>query len=157
MFGIPPKIFIAGIALIAVLATIYLGYRHYTGLLETVRVLGINNAQLETAVGIQQYTIDDQGEVLVEWRVSQDALVALVAELQRVAEDAERETRRLNDIFSRHDLTRLARARPGLIERRINAGAVASLRMLECASGAETPHCSGGDGAAAGTPTAAGP
>ena len=152
MIPIPPKLIIAGIVLVAVSTTIFLGYHHYTSLIDDVRVLSVNNAELKTAVDLQKDTIEQQGAALGEWSAAQTLLVVRVEELQQVAEDAAQETRRLNDVFSRHDLTDLAQRRPGLIERRINTGTDSALGMLECIS-SEAVDCSGGDREAPGTST----
>lgn len=151
------KLIIAGIAALAVVTIIGLGYRHYTGLIDSVATLTANNAQLETAVGQQKQTIAAQQDAIGEWQQSQDELLSRVDELQAVAEEAAKETRRLNDIFARHDLTELARRKPGLIERRINSGTRAAGRMLECASGARGADCPDGAGAPAGEAPASQP
>ncbi len=144
MFSV--KAIIVGVVLVAVVTIIGLGYRHYTNLVETVNVLTGNNAQLNTAVGLQKDTIDAQAEAIGAWSTSQDALLKRFDELRSVTEKAATETRRLNDIFSRHDLTVLARRKPGLIERRINRGTHAAQRVLRCASGAVGADCPGAAG-----------
>lgn len=149
------KMIAAGLAALAVVTTIGLTYRHYTGLLSKVETLQTNNTRLQTAVDEQTATIDAQEQAISEWQESQDELIARVEELQRIAQEANREVRRLNGIFSRHDLTELARKKPGLIERRINDGTDRIGRMLHCATGAEGEDCAGSDrppGGASSTP-----
>ncbi len=135
------KLAFAGIAAIAAVTIITLGYNHYTGLIESVNVLTKNNTELTNAVDEQDRTIAAQDEAIDEWKISQDNLIKRMDDIQIVAHDAAQETRRLNDIFSRHDLTDLARKRPGLIENRINAGTADAIRMLACASGARRTDC----------------
>jgi len=135
------KFIIAGVLALATVTIIGLGYRHYTGLLETVSVLTENNTKLTTAVDLQRTTIAVQGEAIGEWQSAQGTLVARMEELQRVAHKATKETRRLNGIFARNNLTELAVRRPGLIERRINTGTARIGCLLERASGAERTDC----------------
>lgn len=132
---------LTGLAVVGVLATVSFAYWHYTGLLNKVLTLESNNQELERAVEDQHATIDAQGEAIQEWEDAREELKARLERLQRVARDARQETRRLNDIFAEHDLGRLAREKPGLIERRVNSGTADALRMLECASGADNPDC----------------
>lgn len=142
MFGLSGmKIALLGLGALAVVTTIGLGYRHYTNLVDTVTVLSENNARLGIAVELQDNTITEQGEAIGEWSTAQDTMVERVEELASVATEAANETRRLNDIFSRHDLTDLARRRPGMVEPRINRATATALRLLECASGADRPDC----------------
>lgn len=139
------RIGVRGWLIAAACLLLLLGYRHYTGLLETVSVLESNSVRYEVALGVQGGTIDAQERVIGEWQESQDRLLGTIEEMGRTQQDASTEIRRLNDVFAGHDLEALARARPGLIERRINSGTAAAWRMLECASGAVRPDCPAGD------------
>jgi TolA-binding protein len=142
---------LTGLALVGVVATVAFGYWHYTSLLDKVSVLERNDQVQKQTIETQHQTIDAQGEAIQEWEEAQEELQRRLERLQRVARQARQETRRLNDIFAEHDLGRLAREKPGLIERRVNDGTADALRMLECASGADLPQC--GD---RGQPTAEG-
>lgn len=159
MFGIPVpgKLAIAGVIGLTVVTIIGIGYHHYTGLLETVQVLNGDNTRLRMAHDLQKNTIAVQRKTIAEWRASQAKLIARTAEIQQVADRATEETRRLNGLFSKHDLTNLALRKPGLIERRINAGTRGALRLLRCASGAEGADCPGTGGPTVGTPPASQP
>lgn len=148
-----------GVGLVAggLALVVFLAYRHYTNLVTENRVLAANNAVLETTIGTQSDTIDAQARALDDWAEAQRELLRAARELQTAASAARAETRRLNDIFSRHDLESLALARPGLIENRINAGTGDAMRMLECSTGAERPDCPDGDTEAGRAPSAARP
>lgn len=135
------KLAIAGVLVTVVLGTLALGYRHYTGLLAERAALQADNIRLETAVETQHETIDAQAAAIDEWDQAQRALIARMEELERVQRDATAETRRLNELFSDHDLTDLARERPGLIAPRITDGAARANRLLECATGAGGADC----------------
>lgn len=135
------KLAIAGIATLAVLAIVAAGYMHYTGLLAERDQLQADNVRLGTAVELQHDTIDAQASAIDEWQTAQAQLLARIDEMQRVTREATAETRRLNDLFSNHDLGNLARERPGLIERRIDDGSARINRLLECATGAGGADC----------------
>ena len=76
-------------------------------------MLAKNNAKLETAVQTQQTTIDT---------LQQDAekFNKLNQQLQIKLDDAEKEKDALHKKLQRHNLTRQALRKPGLIERIIN-------------------------------------
>lgn len=135
------KAIFGGVLVLAVLATVGAGYLHYRGLLAERDVLRADRIRLEAAVGAQEATILAQEEALGEWQRSQRLLATRLEEMARVARDATDETRRLNDLFTQHDLGALAVARPGLVERRIDAGSDDAVRLLECASGADRQDC----------------
>ena len=80
-----------------------------------------------------------------KWDAAQQELIQKMEELKNVSEEANKETRRLTDVFSKHNLTKLAARKPSLIEKRINRGTVAAFRVLECASGSTDRSCSADD------------
>ena len=72
-----------------------------------------NNAKLEYAVETQQETITNlQNDFALQGK----SLLAMQSKNQEI----EAEMNRYLDIFKRHDLTKLAAAKPGLIEPRVN-------------------------------------
>jgi len=143
MLSINPKWIIAGVATAALALIITLSYRHYTGLVAENTALASSNAELSLALEVQGKTVTAQEDALREWQMAAEEAELLNIELQRVAQQATAETRRLNAIFAEHDLTRLSLAKPGLIERAINRGTADAFRMLECAS---DPGCSADSG-----------
>lgn len=79
------------------------------------QILQANNAQLETAVATQEEAIATmQNDFALQ--------TAQLGELQRKSQEAQKEMNRYLDIFKRHNLTKLAAAKPGLLEPRINNG-----------------------------------
>ena len=79
------------------------------------QVLTANNAALETAVATQEEAIATmQNDFALQ--------TAQLGELQKKSQEAQREMNRYLDILKRHNLTKLAAAKPGLLERRINNG-----------------------------------
>lgn len=73
------------------------------------------NAALQSAATINEQTI-----LSLESRIEESNV--LIGELQRENNDISKERDEYLTIFRQHDLTNLARARPGLIENRINDG-----------------------------------
>ena len=72
-----------------------------------------NNAKLEYAVETQQETITNlQNDFALQGK----SLIAMQSKNQEI----EAEMNRYLDIFKRHDLSKLAAAKPGLIEPRVN-------------------------------------
>ena len=96
-----------GIILVLSLGTYYLYSQN--------QILQANNAQLETAVATQEEAIATmQNDFALQ--------TAQLGELQKKSQEAQKEMNRYLDIFKRHNLTKLAAAKPGLLEPRINNG-----------------------------------
>jgi len=77
------------------------------------QVLNANNAQLEGAVATQEETI-----ATLQTDFAKQG--AALGDLQSKNNEIELEMNRYLDIFKRHNLTKLAFAKPGLIETRAN-------------------------------------
>ena len=100
-----------------------------------------NNAQLNVAVETQEEAIATlqkdfslQGQELTE--------------LTKKSQAAQKEMNRYLDIFRRHNLTKLAAAKPGLIEKRVNKGtkevfdAIEQIsRNIDCLDGSANELC----------------
>lgn len=142
------RFLIGGLFAAALLATIALAYRHHASVVTEARVQAERAAGLEVRLGVA----DEARAVLQEsLEAHRQAAARLQGDLELAREDERRaraETRRLNELYAKHDLTALALARPGLIERRVNAGTARVGRLLECASGLDSDDCRGGGGAA---------
>lgn len=134
MIPIPSKLVVAGVATLALGLIITLGYRHYTGMQARIVELEASNSALQVALEVEQATSAAKDDALLEWQIAAEEARIEAEHQAAVARQATAETRRLNAIFAEHDLTRLALAKPGLIERRINSGTADIFRMLECAS-----------------------
>lgn len=79
------------------------------------QVLTANNAALETAVATQEEAIATmQNDFALQTQQ--------LGELQKKSQEAQLEMNRYLDIFKRHNLTKLASAKPGLLEPKINKG-----------------------------------
>ena len=80
---------------------------------ENQKLIG-NVAQLEVANDIQEQTINSLQN---DFTLQTNALVELQAKNQEI----QVEMNRYLDIFKRHNLSKLAAAKPGLIQKRVNA------------------------------------
>ena len=96
-----------GIILVMSLITFYLYNQN--------KVLSANNLALEGAVATQQEAIKSLQN---DFTLQTNSLL----ELQNKNQEIQQEMSRYLDIFKRHNLTKLAAAKPGLIEPRVNKG-----------------------------------
>tara|TARA_R100000951_G_scaffold80348_2_gene68187 strand:+ start:1684 stop:2079 length:396 start_codon:yes stop_codon:yes gene_type:complete len=79
------------------------------------QVLSANNAALEGAVATQEAAIKNmQNDFALQTKQ--------LGDLQKKSQATQLEMNRYLDIFKRHNLTKLAAAKPGLLEPRINKG-----------------------------------
>jgi hypothetical protein len=79
------------------------------------QVLTANNIALESAVATQEEAIKTmQNDFTLQTQQ--------LGELQKKSQETQLEMNRYLDIFKRHNLTKLAAAKPGLLEPRINKG-----------------------------------
>ena len=107
------------------------GYFYYTDTQSTIAQLQRNNAQLKVAVETNEKTIEGMEQ---QAEISAELSLALAEKLQV----SEASRNRLIEVFGKHDLTRLALRKPGLIESRINNGTKKAFDGIESVSGAPT-------------------
>lgn len=121
---------------VALVTTIALSYRHYTGLIDDKAELTAKVGTLEQDVAREKARADAFKLTIDKW----DEAAAKQAEALDRFSTAQREagetTRKLTDVLSKHDLGALARSKPGLIQTRINAGTADAFRLLEQSTGA---------------------
>jgi hypothetical protein len=79
------------------------------------KVLSANNIALESAVATQE-------EAIVSLQNDFALQTSSLLDLQSRNQEIQQEMTRYLDIFKRHNLTKLAAAKPGLIEPRVNKG-----------------------------------
>ena len=121
------KMMAFGLAALAILSVVGVGYTHYRNVLAEREaalaerdMLTIENAGLAAS----RDAFEEQAETL------QEAMVDMTA----AAAQAELEVDQLNETLRKHDLAKLAKAKPGLIERRINRGTADVLGMFVAAT-----------------------
>jgi len=120
MFGIE-RILIMGTLLASVAGGAWF---YVTSTKATIEELTANNALLESIAEQNKETVRQLRQDITN---EQAAIVVLNEALQR-SEDSREELIR---IYRKHDLTRLATAKPGLIEKRINDGTAKVFDDLE--------------------------
>lgn len=98
-----------------IIAGVSIGYFYYNSTQATLQQQAALITAFEVKNQIQENTIN-QLESSIKYQAEQ------LNELSASNAAAEAELNRYMSIFSRHDLTRLAAARPGLIQTRINNG-----------------------------------
>ena len=120
MFGIE-RILILGFLVSAVVAG---AWWYVTTTSAEIETLTANNAVLTQVAEENAETVRLLREDVQQERVA-------VGELQAALERSEEKRSELIKIFRKHDLTRLATSKPGLIERRINDGTEKAFADLE--------------------------
>ena len=93
----------------------YGAYYYYKDTQARIAVLTENSAKLEQATNTQKQTIDTLVEDAAKFRV-------LNKELNTKLEAANEYKNTLIDKLRKHDLAKLSLKKPGLVERKINAG-----------------------------------
>lgn len=105
--------YIAIASIISSMSLAGISYWYYNSSQTRIETLKANNAVLVAAAEANQATIN---EMLLQQARNQQLLNDLTDKLL----EAEQYTNELRRILQKHDLTRLAEEKPGLIERRIN-------------------------------------
>lgn len=112
---------------VVVATAVVLSWRHYTSLVDSnVRLTTERDQALGRAEGATR--------VVDQWRASQAEQAAALRDLADAQREAGKYSRELRDVLSKHDLSRLAAAKPRMVEARINAGTDRAMRLLERAS-----------------------
>ena len=120
------KLAIMSFVIMAVMAGGFILYYKHTQ--EKIATLHQNNAKLEGAVESQKAAIESMDENFTKQS-------KLVGDLQIKLSEAEDGYKKLASKLRRHDLEELSRAKPGLMEKRINKGTARLILELEEISG----------------------
>ena len=110
----------------------YGAYYYYKDSQERIRILTENSVKLETAKKMQDATIN----AMIEDR---ERFSALTKELQTNLDKANIYKDVLIGKLRKHNLAKLSLRKPGLVEKKINAGTKKLFRSLEIISGAVAP------------------
>ena len=103
-------------------------YFYYKDSQKRLAILTENAAKAELAVEVQKAAI-------ISMKDSFEKQAVLVTNLQGKLSDAEDGYKKLSSKLRRHDLEELSRAKPGLMEKKINNGTKRLLLELEAISG----------------------
>jgi len=119
---------------LAVLFSIWLAFTYHKSVVARNAELTAELSTTELARRVDAAKMDAQAGAIQQWKDSHDELQATLRDQERVSKDSRVEKRKLNETFRDHDLTRLAAAKPSLVERIINRGTARMQRLLVCAS-----------------------
>lgn len=122
------KLAIVSFVVMAVMAGGFILYYKHTQ--KTIATLHQNNAKLEGAVESQKAAIKSMDENFTKQ-------AQLVGNLQNKLSEAEDGYKKLSSKLRRHDLEELSRAKPALMEKKINQGTTNLINELEEISGAK--------------------
>ena len=109
------------------------GYFYYTDTQARMAQLRENNAQLQIAV-------EDNENTIATLQATAQLNQKLSDELTERLNKSEEGRNRLINLFGKHDLTRLALKKPGLIETRVNNGTKKAFDGIESVSGASNDN-----------------
>ena len=126
------KIYMLIVVLGLVGGVVYGGYYYYKDTQARIQILTENTVKLETAKQMQ----DDTITAMIEDR---ERFSALTKELQSNLDKANVYKDVLIGKLRKHNLAKLSLRKPGLVERKINAGTKKLFRSLEIISGAAAP------------------
>lgn len=115
------KIYAGALGLIVVASMIGLGYHQYTSMVAETQTLSADKAELTLALSTEKATVTSLKGAITTWQQSYDQLGAKFGELEKMAQQASAEARRLDKLFGTTDIEALARVRPDLVEHSINA------------------------------------
>lgn len=122
---------------------IMFAFNHYTSILNEKDNLEIEKRNLELALKSEQEVNKQFKLAIEEWKDSNKKILNAANELRQISINANREVNRLNGIFAKHDIGKLAEGKPSAIENVINNGTADAFKLLECSSGSTDKSCAG--------------
>jgi hypothetical protein len=114
---------------VSLVIVVGLFYWYYANSQDTIKTLNENNARLETAIAINEQTIE-------QLQNDYSRIQEITNETNRLLAETRIQNRQLVDRLARHDLGALAEQRPGLVQPRINNATANALRCFELLTGA---------------------
>lgn len=121
---IPTKLIVGGIVLVVALSALGAGVLHYKGLLAEIKQLHTDKALLQTAVQLKDAQIGSLEAQAESARERQE-------EVQEKFAKARKQAERVKTLFANHKFDKLAKAKPGLISRRMQKGTSAVFAEIE--------------------------
>jgi hypothetical protein len=110
-------------------------WHHYSDLVDTKAALTGQVSGLQADVARESARGNALETTVGKWAKAAEAQAAALDQLTQAQRESGAYQRELKDVLSKHDLAELARWKPEMVERRINAGTRAALRMLEQSTG----------------------
>lgn len=108
---------------------------HYQSVVADRDAAMVNSGKLEIALQVERAATVAALAAIDEWREAMATMTETVELMADEQHEANEQTRRLNNVLSKHDLEALSLAKPGLIERRINSGTADIFGMFESVTG----------------------
>lgn len=136
------KLIVMGLAALTVAGCIVAGYMFIQGLVADLSDAQKRLGTMETAIEVQDDTIEAQRDALKEWQEAQAAMQAQLEELNDVTLEAQANTRELRRFFASADLSTMD---PVALDALVNHAADRSDCLLSKATGASGLDCSRGD------------
>jgi hypothetical protein len=153
---------LAGLVLPAVLGASAIAagavlWQHYSGLVDAKADLTAKAAALEVALAEEKSRGKALEKAISQWDQASTAQAEALKALAAARSHFGAQSREIRNVLSTHDLEALARAKPGLVEARVNTGTVRALRLLEHASAAASgnPTATASTSASSVTPASA--
>ena len=123
-FDVPLKFYFIVIILFVIGFSMYGGYKYYASTQLKIETLVKNNASYEIAIKSTNQAMDTI-------RQESGRIQKINSNLQIKLQDAEKYKDKLIQKLSRHNLTKLSAAKPGLIEKRVNDSTTKIFKELE--------------------------
>lgn len=133
MFGIEKlttKVLLAGVVGLTFAVMLGLGYWHYTSLLEDRANLKVAEQELKAQKEVTRQAL----AAVDEWKEFNAEVLLRLDQVNANAREARNEANKVLRTLAEHDIGKLAKERPGLVENRINAGSADAAERLRCAS-----------------------
>lgn len=132
--GISLKVILIAVGSAVLFIILTVGYHHYSSIVKDLAIEKANNGKLQLAVTTQQAALSQTAQVIDEWKKSQEETNRTIHEISQQAQAARRQQMVLEQILVKHNLVNLAQKKPGLVQKRANAGTRKALDELRCAS-----------------------
>ena len=107
------------------------GYIYYKGAESKIATLQTKNLELQNLIRAQEFREEEQAKTIDSLQKNMAKTAEALQAQSKRNQEIEAEAQRYLAIFARHDLSKLASAKPGLIETRINKGTANVFKTIE--------------------------
>lgn len=149
------KLIGAAVAILFVIGIVYAGYRHIENLQERALAAEANAATAKAAFETEKGAVVAMQAHVADLVRQQAETQARVDALSAQQQENAAAVTKLQGIFAKHDMEKLADAKPKLVERAINAGSDRAWGLLRDAGTLDRRQQAGGAGTPATVPPAA--
>ena len=117
------------------------GYWYVKHLESKINTLTETNAVLKQQVDIEKKNTDLAIGMISAANARLEQFSRSIEDLRSQGERAAEDRKRLDEIFAKHDVAKISKKRPTLLQRRINAASRRASGLLECASRVSDETC----------------